>query len=317
MRVRIQFCERRGAEMQAKQLIVNADDFGYSRGVNRAIVDGFRNGIITSTSMMANGGAFDDAAELARSTPALDIGCHLNFVEGSPLSQRDKVAHLVSAGGSFHGLRSLAWRLVSGAVPTIELERECSAQIEKLLGAGIHLSHLDTHQHTHLHPRVAAAVAAAGRRYSIPWLRRPFENSRSAAGSADVRELTGRCLNLFASGFERRMVAWGMQLPDFFTGFGLTGRWTPPSLDATLQRLSAGVTELMCHPGYYDAELEALPTRLKRERQVEIDIFGDRAWKLRLRELNIVLTRFRDLLPSSAQAPQNGTVALASSACGE
>ncbi|MBI2816028.1 MAG: ChbG/HpnK family deacetylase [Acidobacteria bacterium] len=307
--------ERRDAKMRVKQLIVNADDFGYSRGVNRAIVDGYRNGIITSTSIMANGGAFDDAAELAHSTPGLDVGCHLNFVEGAPLSSSDKVAQLVRADGSFYGLRTLVWRLVSGAIPVVELERECSAQIEKLLAAGIQPSHLDTHKHTHLHPRVAAAVAAVARRYSIPWLRRPFDNSRRAAATPDLRELTGRCLNLFASGFERRMMDCGMRLPDFFTGFGLTGRWTRPSLDITLQLVTAGVTELMCHPGYYDAELEALPTRLKRERQVEIDIFGDRAWRRRLRELNIVLTRFRDLLPSSPQASQEG-LAMATPASG-
>ncbi len=216
-----------------KQLIVNADDFGYTRGVNRAIMDGHRCGIITSASLMANGAAFDDAVELAATEPGLDIGCHLNLVEGPPLSPPAGIPHLVGSGGKFHSLSRLALRLVAGAVPAAELERECSAQIEKLLRAGIQPSHLDTHKHTHLHPRVAAAVAAAARRYSIGWIRRPFENSGPAVSNASgFRKLIGRSLNLLARGFERRMSKQGIRMPELVIGFGLTERWTERAMEA-------------------------------------------------------------------------------------
>src|ERR1019366_384738 len=90
------------------------------------------------------------------------------------------IPHLVEADGSFHTASGLALRLLAGTVPAVELERECAAQVENLLQAGIQPSHLDTHKHTHLHPRVAAAVARTARRFSIGWVRRPFENYRIA-----------------------------------------------------------------------------------------------------------------------------------------
>jgi len=219
-----------------KQLIVNADDFGYTRGVNRAIVDGCRRGIITSTSLMANGAAFDDAVDLARAEPGLDTGCHINLVEGTPVAPASQLPHLVGADGKFRGLSGLMLRLAVGWIPESELEGECSAQIEKLLRAGIQPSHVDTHQHTHLHPRVAAAVAGAARRHSIHWLRRPFDNCRPAAAhDSGVRKLMGRSLSLFAAQFERRMLGQGIRLPDFFTGFGSTGRWSRHAMEATLE----------------------------------------------------------------------------------
>ena len=290
-----------------KQLIVNADDFGYTCGVNRAIIDGYRSGIITSTSLMSNGAALEAAIELARVESGLDIGCHVNLVEGAPLSPPDRIPHLVEADGKFHSLSGLVLRLVSGLVPSIELERECSAQIEKLLGLGIQPTHLDTQKHIHLHPRVAAAVAAVARHYSVHWLRRPFENAKPPqTNESGFRNAIRRSLNLLGSRFEHRMSARGIRLPDFFTGFGMTGRWTKPAMEATLDVLAPGLTELMCHPGYYDADLEAAPTLLKRERQVELEILieirKDPAWQARLSGQGIVLRGFRDLPSAPAKA---------------
>ncbi len=128
-----------------RRLIVNADDFGYTRGVNRAIVDAHRGGIVTSTSLMAtglasemtNGAAFEDAVELAMSSPGLDIGCHLNLVEGVPVSSAARVPHLVDSDGKFLGLRRLGARLIFGAVPLAELETECRSQVERILESGL------------------------------------------------------------------------------------------------------------------------------------------------------------------------------------
>jgi predicted glycoside hydrolase/deacetylase ChbG (UPF0249 family) len=147
-----------------RRLIVNADDFGYTRGVNRAIVEACRNGVVTSTSLLANGAAFDDAVEAALSEHRLDVGCHLNFVEGTPVSPPERIPHLVGPGGRFFKARQLAGRLTFGRIPESEIEQEAGAQIEKLLQAGIRASHVDTHKHTHTHPAVARAIARAARR---------------------------------------------------------------------------------------------------------------------------------------------------------
>lgn len=279
-----------------KRLIVNADDFGYTRGVNRAIVEAHQRGIVTSTSLMANGPAFEDAVEQSRSEAGLDIGCHLNFVEGQPLCPPDQVPRLVGADGRFLAASQLALRLVCGRVPQEELEREATAQIEKLIQAGIRPSHVDTHKHTHVHPQVATAVARAALRFGVSWIRRPFENWRPrAVPGSPGRKLALRALCGLSSGFERRMVSLGLRLPDFFTGILLTGRLTRQTLAETLTGLPPGITELMCHPGYVDEELRLSPTRLKPQREVERQAVADPSWRDKLRDAGIVLTSFEGL----------------------
>jgi hopanoid biosynthesis associated protein HpnK len=289
-----------------KQLIVNADDFGYTRGVNRAIVEGLRRGIVTSTSLMANGAAFDDAVERAKMEPGLDVGCHLNLVEGDPVARPSEIPHLVGTNGRFHRLRSFVVRLAAGAIPAAEIERECSAQIEKLLAAGLRPSHLDTHQHTHLHPRVARVLARVARRHGIAWIRRPFENfSPPGDGGVGLRRLMGVALKLFRPEFDRCMAEYDIRLTDFFTGYRLTGCWTKLAMEATLGALQEGITELMCHPGYCESELEASPTMLRREREQELEILTDPEWRARLSQGGVVLQSFR----GAAAAPARNAVA--------
>ena len=286
-----------------KQLIVNADDFGYTPGVNRAIVEAHHTGMVTSTSLMANGAAFQDAIELAQQTPALDVGCHLNLVEGVALSPAGKIPHLVGADGKFFNLVELGLRVLAGRVPMDEIEREFAAQIEKILGAGIQPSHLDTHQHTHMHPKIAAVVARVARRYGVGWVRRLSENcTPPLREGAWRRRIVAAASYLFVSSLQRRMDQHGLRTPDAFTGFVLTGRLTTPALQATLAGLPEGVTELMCHPGYFDPDLEASPTMLKRKREIEFRIVADSSWGDWLQERGIVLTSFRNLTPAPQRA---------------
>lgn len=301
-----------------KQLIVNADDFGYTRGVNRAIVDAHRAGIVTSTSLLATGAAFADAVERARATPSLDVGCHLNLVEGSPVSPPEEVPHLVGADGKFHNLVEFGLRAVLGLAPAAEIEREFAAQIEKMIQAGIRPSHLDTHQHAHLLPKVTTVLARVAQRYGIGWVRRLCENcTPPIRQGAWRRRMVAAASHLFVSALERRMDAHGLRTPDAFTGFVLTGRLTPSGLAATLAGLPEGVTELMCHPGYYDQELKDSPTMLKRKREIEWKIVADPAWLAWLRERGVALTSFRDLTPAPPLAERNILMDVAAPAVGK
>ncbi|MBI3934431.1 MAG: ChbG/HpnK family deacetylase [Acidobacteria bacterium] len=279
-----------------RHLIVNADDFGYTKGVNRAIADAHRTGIVTSTSLMATGAGFEDAIERAQVNPSLDVGCHLNLVEGRPVSPAGQIPHLVNARGDFHNLVELGLRVLAGCVPMPEVEREFAAQIEKIIAAGIRPSHLDTHQHTHLHPKVATVLARVGQRYGIGWARRLCENcTPPLRAGAWRRRVVAAASFLFVSSLQRRMDQHGLRTPDAFTGFVLTGRLSTPALRSTLAGLPEGVTELMCHPGYCDPDLEAAPTLLKHKREIEFQIVADTSWGDWLRERGIVLTSFRDL----------------------
>ena len=138
-----------------RQLIVNADDFGFTRGVNAGIVRAFSAGILTSTTIMANGPAFEDAVELALTNPSLHVGCHLALVGGRPSAPPHAVPSLIDAAGDMPPtLTQLVVRLAAGRVRIADIEREFRAQIERVLGAGIKPSHLDTHKHTHIYPPV-------------------------------------------------------------------------------------------------------------------------------------------------------------------
>ncbi len=295
-----------------KLLIVNADDFGYTRGVNRAILLAYRSGIVTSASLLANGSAFQDAAEAASLEPGLDVGCHLNLVEGHPVLPSRLIPHLVGSDGKFFGLARLAPRLLGGAVPAVEIERECSAQIERLLAAGVEPGHVDTHQHLHLVPRVADAVARTARRFDIGWIRCPFENY-TPPGLAGVRwrKALGWSLKSFAPRFRQRMGTLGLRVPDFFTGVVVTGRLTSQTLAQTLRALPTGVTEIMCHPGYWDSELEASPTRLQRQREVELETLADGTWRETIRRQGILLTGFRGAASARETAAENPRAAVA------
>lgn len=298
-----------------RQLVVNADDFGYTRGVNRAILEACRNGVVTSTSLLANGAAFEDAVEAAASEPRLDVGCHLNFIEGKPVSLPERIPHLVGADGWFLQAWQLAARLSLRMVPESELEQEAGAQIEKLLQAGIRVSHVDTHKHTHTHPAVARAIARAARRRGIGWIRRPFENfSPGSAGRISAKRLLVGSLHLLARSFERRMAAMDMAMPDFFTGIVLTGRLTREAFGETLAALPPGVTEVMCHPGYCDAELRGASTRLRRERELERETVSDGTWRAQAHEYGISLTSFGELAILRGSAGKDTWPAVAAAA---
>jgi chitin disaccharide deacetylase len=294
-----------------KQLIVNADDFGYTSGINRAIVQASRSsaeGIITSASLMVNTPAFEEAVALARSTPALDVGCHLNLVEGRPIAPASKVPGLVSPSGEFLGARRLALQLISRRATLEELERECYAQIELLLSHGIQPSHLDTHQHTHLHPRVMSAVVRAAQRFNIQWIRQPFESLGGALQGRLKRRLLGRGLRVLSGGFSGAIRGSGVAHTDHFTGFVQTGTLSLRSLLDTLNRLPTGTTELMCHPGYADSALAGASTKLREQREREFYALRDPKAVEAIREHEIQLVSFREL---PVLAPQESVDELA------
>jgi predicted glycoside hydrolase/deacetylase ChbG (UPF0249 family) len=237
------------------QLIVNADDFGFTCGVNDGIVEAHRHGILTATTLMADGAAFDHAVECARATPSLDVGVHLVLWEESGLPQR---------------LPAFVMRALT--MSTDAIERLFSAQVERVIAAGIAPSHLDTHKHTHTLPHVMRAMERTARRYGIVWVR--------------------RCLWWNRWWNPRRA---GLHTTDHFMGLGLTGKMARESLAAELSGIRPGLSELMCHPGHCDAALESAPTRLKQERQRELDALTSPEIRAMLEANGIELTSYRNL----------------------
>jgi chitin disaccharide deacetylase len=286
-----------------KKLIVNADDFGFTRGVNRAVVRAFKTGIVTSTTIMANGDAFEDAVELALANPGLGVGCHLAVVGGLPVAPAAGVSSLVDSGGVLpRTLTRLMFKLARGSVPTEELTREFRAQLERVAQAGIKLTHLDTHKHSHTHPRVMKALVLAAAEFGIKCVRNPFESPFSLTGARPLSDWSylkqyalSAAISPGAIQFNRLVRENGLKTPDRFFGVKVTGMLDSSAIRSIMESLGEGTAELMCHPGEYDADLERAHTRLKRERERELEALSDPNLRRLADERGIELINYRGL----------------------
>jgi predicted glycoside hydrolase/deacetylase ChbG (UPF0249 family) len=268
-----------------KQLVVNADDFGFTPDVNAGIVEAHRGGILTATTLMANGDAFDDAVRLACETPSLDIGCHLVLIGG----------HSLVSGRAFpQTVPQLLRALTTHGIQPYE---ELSAQVRHILAAGIRPTHLDTHKHTHLAPPVLEAVARIGQEFGIPWVRRPFDFPLQAMGSAvpAMKRLTSRGLGLLRRRFHRVLEAHGCRTTSHFAGFQITGRFRTAELVELLALIPEGTTELMCHPGRCGGALRSARTRLKESREHELEAIVSPEARAAVERHGIELVNYREL----------------------
>jgi hopanoid biosynthesis associated protein HpnK len=287
-----------------RRLIVNADDFGLTVGVNQGILRAYQEGILTSTTIMANGAAFEDAVALARANPGLGVGCHLVLVGGRALTTRDEAPTLVDRNGDLPAsLGKLLARLACGAVKPEHIERELRAQIERVRAAGIEPTHLDTHKHTHICPQVMQPLARVAGEFRIRRVRKPFEGLRSAlrlsrngGGRAALSQRAkSAAAQATAPHFERLAKSHGLRTPDNFFGIALTGHLGAAAVVKILEAIPEGTSELMCHPGLYDSGLERAATRLKRAREAELEGLLAPAARRAIAERGIQLISYREL----------------------
>jgi len=160
-----------------KRLIVNADDLGLAESVNRAIGVAHTDGILTSASLLANGSAFHDAANLARQLPRLSVGLHVNLSQGKPISPVNEISTLVNAGGELHLAPFQLWLgIVTRRVRLEHIQNEIKAQIRKLFESGITPTHFDGHLHVHVLPNIFPLLTALAREFDVPYVRCPVEN---------------------------------------------------------------------------------------------------------------------------------------------
>ena len=268
-----------------KRLIVNADDFGLTPDVNEGIVAAHRNGILTATTLMANGAAFDDAVRLTRETPTLDIGCHLVLIGGQSLLTSQPLPASVP-----ELLGALARR-------RIRPYEELKAQVRKILDARLRPTHLDTHKHTHLAPAVLDAVARLGEEFDIRWVRRPLDFPLNAFPVPPMKRLTSKALSIMRRRFHRVLTRHGCRTTDHFAGFQITGTFRTQELVALLAVLPEGTTELMTHPGYCTESLRKTKTRLKESRPRELEALVAPEVRQALKYNQIDLVNYAELHP--------------------
>lgn len=263
------------------RLIINADDFGLTSGVNRAVAELHQAGLLTSATLMARAQATADAIQIALTTPSLGVGCHVVLLDGEPvLSPQSEIPNLADPiTGRFRpslipflGAVHRYWPRMAASPMNKEIEGEAAAQISLLQNRGIRLTHIDTHKHVHMFPAVLRPVLRAARAAGIRTVRNPFEPAWSlhaTQGAPRLRRVQVSLLRRLQSSFHRIVAEEGFTNTDGAIGVLATGSLDAATVASLLRQLPSGTWELVTHPGYNDADLAHVHTRLRASRDTE------------------------------------------------
>ena len=289
-----------------RRLIVNADDLGLTRGVNRGIFETISTGIVTSTTLMANSAAFDDAVEKARSSagkPA-SIGCHVLLIDGEPISPATSVKSLLQNGsGIFQtNLMPFVSMATRGKISADEIEAEATAQFRKLRASEISISHFDTHKHTHIFPAVFQPLLRAAKACGVKAVRNPFAPVKALAFAHLVRRpklwkrySQVKILRRYEDAFLRAVADAGLKTTDGSFGVVSTGHLDQKLFSAIMGCLPEGTWEFVCHPGYSDKDLDGVQTRLRGSRDTERKVLTSQAAREILEKQGVELISYDQL----------------------
>ncbi len=278
-----------------RRLIINADDFGLTSGVNRGIIESHAHGVVTSATLMACGEKFAEAATLAAQAPRLGVGCHVVLVDGVPVSDAATVSTLTVGPRFRDRLTNFAMLAATGRLDPAQIEAEVTAQIQKLQAAGIRVSHLDSHKHTHMFPVVLKGMLRAAKKCGIRAVRNPFEPLVFATVRHWKRQFQLRMMRRFRASFQTALANAGVVTPDGCVGVAATGGLNQQTFESLIQHLPEGTWEFVSHPGYNDAELDKIQTRLRDSREKELAILTSPSTKEALQREGIQLISYRDL----------------------
>jgi hopanoid biosynthesis associated protein HpnK len=253
---------------------VNADDFGLAPGVNRAILELHAAEVLTSATLMAQAGSTEEAVNMALAMPTLGVGCHIVLVDGTPVSDRNKIPSLVDrATGNFYpSLGAFLKRSFTARIRSGEVEAEASAQIALLQSYGLRLTHVDTHKHIHMFPAILRSLLRAAKASGIRTVRNPFEpvwSLNATTNAPEVRRAEVVLMRRFESKFRRIVKEEGFQTTDGAVGVLATGTINIATVNTLITAMPEGTFELVSHPGYRDEQLLRANTRLLESREIE------------------------------------------------
>ncbi len=234
-----------------KQLIINADDFGIHPAVNEAVRKAATEGILTSTSLMAGGDAFDEAVEMARSMPSLGIGIHLTLVGGiKPVLPPSEVPSLTWDNGVFcHDYGKLIVRDLEGKISLSEVYAEWDAQIQKIMNTGLPVTHMDGHQHMHMWPHFYPIARDLAKKYHISCMRVPDEDVLFGIKDGHIiRWAAKNGLSLLSRMHRPDLKKNHIRTNDHFFGMLYGGHLSPERFAKFILQTKPGITEIMCHP---------------------------------------------------------------------
>ncbi len=290
--------------MAKRRLIINADDLGLTPGVNEAIGQCHKLGVVTSATLMATSAAFSEAVHLAKQNTGLGVGCHVTLVDDTPLSSPGSIASLLGKDQrGFRGsLMSFARAAIGKRLLPGHIASEAAAQFIKLREAGITVTHFDSHKHTHMFPQVLRPLLQTAREYGIRAVRNPFAPVKVVAFSQVlrrprfwVRYSEVKALRYYADSFQRDASAAGLKTTDGTFGIIATGGLDQQLFDTIIASIPEGTWEFVCHPGYNDARLQRVHTRLRASREKELQVLTSERSRKVLDDAGIELIHFGQL----------------------
>ena len=280
-----------------KRIIINADDFGLCEGVNKAVAQAHTDGVLTSTTIIANMPAADEAVEIAKQLPTLGVGVHLNLFEGRPISKDSCVDCLLDADSRFAfspfklSLLSIAGHKIRNAIRV-----ELTAQIQWAFDKALTPTHLDSHKHFHSFPPIFPIVCDLAGRFEIAAIRWPFEPKQLSRMPWPLTDEAGKKRAGLIRTMARinRMQNTSFLKTDALLGVAHTGRIDVNFFKAVTLYNSAVTAEVMTHPGFEDG-LDRQQTRLLHQREVELEALCSERTKRYFKDAGIELVHYGQL----------------------
>ena len=291
--------------MKEKKLIVNADGFGFTTGVNRGIIESIERGIVRSTSALANMPAIEEISDFQKRFPEISIGIHFNLSVGRPISSPNEIRSLLDENGEFLREKFVP-HLLTGKIRYSEMVRELNNQVKRLVvDFGVNPSHFDGHQNKHLYPQFFLAALKVAKKWDIRFMR-SHNRYLFIKGGRRLKKLflyyishPQRLLTHSAAKFLTKYAHLrGIKTPDRLITPGYADHSKKSSLETWLgiiESLPRGVNEIYCHPGYPDELLTKYATYVK-EREIEVEVLTSPELKQAIRDKGIQLISFKDLL---------------------
>lgn len=281
-----------------RRLIVNADDFGASEEVNEAVIRAFKDGVLTSASLMVTGAAAQQAVELAKANPGLAVGIHLVTVVGRSVLPHSQIPTLVDNAGNFSNNPTAAGlKYFFSLRARSELRKELAAQFERFHSTGLKLSHIDGHLHLHVHPVIFNAALDLGARYGCTHMRVPVEE-RELALEFDRADVLQKSVHTILFGglsayMKRKLHERGFTFPERVYGNLQSGRMSERYFLYALDNLAAETSEIYFHPAVYTDDKSLNSDECQAS--IEFDALTSAKVRDRIQTLGINLINYFDL----------------------
>ena len=234
-----------------KKLIINADDAGLSDDINKAIRRGFQENVITSTSIIACGESFKQAAEMFHVIKKTNIGVHLTLTGSFFPTTTGTISSLTKDGRFLKDYQLLLSKYLRQEINMDEVALEFNSQIDKVKKEGLSISHFDSHEHIHLFPKILEVVIRLAKENNIKYIRIPAEPTNVFLKEFKVKDaIRYSGLKAFVLGVKKKVQDNGLLCNDYFWGHFHSGRLNAEILSFMLDNLKPGINELCVHPAY-------------------------------------------------------------------